>query len=594
MAINKKLIHFNNFSTFNSKKLSANTENNKYTIGIGGTTYTGNPEILYQSICYIKDTKQMWTHGQIYDCLNYYQTPLYTSGLGISSGLGVDALYVPIATTTSLGVIKTGFTTNGTARNYKVQTDNNGNAYVNVPWESGSYSLPLASSSTRGGIKIGYSSSTKTHLPVLLSSEKAYVNVSADSITTAIGYTPMNASAEVALNIPTSDAQAIQVSVGGQTSNAFTVPYAESASTATKLAAKKTIALTGGVTGSVETDFSGNVSITTAVTNDSHTHSNYVPTTRKVNNKALSSDITLAASDVGAVPTSGDSTINGVLTATGFSGPLSGNADSATKDGNGNNIADTYAPKVSLMDKQDTLISGTNIKTINNQSILGTGDLRVTGVVEYFDLGPASLSPGGTVNLSIDQIQTLAKVMDGTTVILRDPDQLETDWAQVLSCVPTYMGSSVYNWTIIIIGRPIPQYDQASDIKIYTIEVTTTASLSSLYATPRVGYVYSLSGQSGYPVVSRGSATSATLSLVPNVLYMWDTVTKLTISFDPSSSDSTRVNEYFFQFTSGSTATTLSVPSSVKWANGVALVPQANTTYQVSIINNLAVYTAFK
>ena len=67
MAINKKLIHFNNFSTFNSKKLSANSENTKYTLGINGAVTNGSPEILYQSICYIKDTKQQWTHGQLYD-----------------------------------------------------------------------------------------------------------------------------------------------------------------------------------------------------------------------------------------------------------------------------------------------------------------------------------------------------------------------------------------------------------------------------------------------------------------------------------------------------------------------------------------------
>lgn len=36
----------------------------------------------------------------------------------------------------------------------------------------------------------------------------------------------------------------------------------------------------------------------------SHSHSNYVPATRKVNGKALSADITLGASDVGAAPTS--------------------------------------------------------------------------------------------------------------------------------------------------------------------------------------------------------------------------------------------------------------------------------------------------
>ena len=68
MAINKKLIHFENFSNYNSKKLSANKENTAYTIGVDGTVTTGTPEILYQSICWIKDTKQQWTHGQLYDC----------------------------------------------------------------------------------------------------------------------------------------------------------------------------------------------------------------------------------------------------------------------------------------------------------------------------------------------------------------------------------------------------------------------------------------------------------------------------------------------------------------------------------------------
>lgn len=63
MAINKKLIHFNTFENFNSKKLSANVENTQYTIGINGEIQSGSPDILYQSIVYIKDTKQQWTHG---------------------------------------------------------------------------------------------------------------------------------------------------------------------------------------------------------------------------------------------------------------------------------------------------------------------------------------------------------------------------------------------------------------------------------------------------------------------------------------------------------------------------------------------------
>lgn len=66
MAINKKLIHFNNFSTFNSQKLSANANNKQYTEGVNGEIKSGDPDILYQSICWIKDTKQQWTHGQLY------------------------------------------------------------------------------------------------------------------------------------------------------------------------------------------------------------------------------------------------------------------------------------------------------------------------------------------------------------------------------------------------------------------------------------------------------------------------------------------------------------------------------------------------
>lgn len=66
MAINKKLIHFNKKTTFNSQKLSANASNTQYQIGGTGTVQTGAPDINYQSIVYIKDSKEIWTHGQFY------------------------------------------------------------------------------------------------------------------------------------------------------------------------------------------------------------------------------------------------------------------------------------------------------------------------------------------------------------------------------------------------------------------------------------------------------------------------------------------------------------------------------------------------
>lgn len=67
MAIEKRFIHFKKFSDFNSKKLSANEANTQYTIGVSGEIQDGSPDVLYQSYVWIKDTKQQWTHGQLYD-----------------------------------------------------------------------------------------------------------------------------------------------------------------------------------------------------------------------------------------------------------------------------------------------------------------------------------------------------------------------------------------------------------------------------------------------------------------------------------------------------------------------------------------------
>ena len=58
---------------------------------------------------------------------------------------------LPAATNNSLGGIQLGYTTNETTRNYKLQTDTNGNGYVNVPWTV--YSLPTANKDTLGGVK---------------------------------------------------------------------------------------------------------------------------------------------------------------------------------------------------------------------------------------------------------------------------------------------------------------------------------------------------------------------------------------------------------------------------------------------------------
>lgn len=43
-----------------------------------------------------------------------------------------------------------------------------------------------------------------------------------------------------------------------------------------------------------------------------------------------------------------------------------------------------YAPLDAIVNKQDKLISGTNIKTINGNSILGSGDIVISGGVIFW------------------------------------------------------------------------------------------------------------------------------------------------------------------------------------------------------------------
>lgn len=81
----------------------------------------------------------------------------------------------PTSSATVLGGIKVGYTTSG--KNYKVQLDSSGNAYVNVPWTDNNTTYNQATADTLGLVKIGYSATGKNYPVVLDGSGKMYVNV---------------------------------------------------------------------------------------------------------------------------------------------------------------------------------------------------------------------------------------------------------------------------------------------------------------------------------------------------------------------------------------------------------------------------------
>lgn len=85
--------------------------------------------------------------------------------------------------------------------------------------------------------------------------------------------------------------------------------------------------------------------------------------------------------------------------------------------------------------------------------------------------------------------------------------------------------------------------------------------------------------------------TETAKAIDPNVYYVWGEVASLTISLN-APTDTTIVNEYMFSFVSGSTATSLSIPSTmpdgtaIKWNAAPSIV--ANRSYQVSIQDGIA------
>lgn len=92
-------------------------------------------------------------------------------------------------------------------------------------------------------------------------------------------------------------------------------------------------------------------------------------------------------------------------------------------------------------------------------------------------------------------------------------------------------------------------------------------------------------GGGAYAEVSHGTGDT-TFALTPNTFHVWDEVASLDLSFAEETAGV--ANEYLFQFTSGATATTLTLPDGLKWANDSAPTIAENMIYQVSVLKGLA------
>lgn len=84
--------------------------------------------------------------------------------------------------------------------------------------------------------------------------------------------------------------------------------------------------------------------------------------------------------------------------------------------------------------------------------------------------------------------------------------------------------------------------------------------------------------------------TQTTVNILPNVLNIWGSVDELSIGFVAGAA--TNENEYKLQFVVGDAAFTLDLPSSVIWQERPNW--EVGKTYQVSVLNNLALYAEWE
>ena len=84
--------------------------------------------------------------------------------------------------------------------------------------------------------------------------------------------------------------------------------------------------------------------------------------------------------------------------------------------------------------------------------------------------------------------------------------------------------------------------------------------------------------------ISVVQTSASTIEINSNTFYKFGEVASLNITL-ASITDNTIYNEYMFEFVSGTTATTLTLPSSIKWLETPTI--DANKIYQCSIVDNV-------
>lgn len=269
-----------------------------------------------------------------------------------------------------------------------------------------------------------------------------------------------------------------------------------------------------------------------------------VPKSRTVNGKALSSNITLTAADVNALPSS---TV--IPTKTSDLTNDSGYITTYTET----DPVFTASPAYSITSSD---ISSWNGKGTYSKPSGGIPKTDLASAVQT-SLGKAdtSLQPSDVVD-SLSSASTTAALSANQGKVLNESKQDKIDATHKLSA-----------------------------------DLVDDASTTNKFVTSSEKTTWN--GKADKVLVVNHGTDDTTYTLPPNQLHIWGTVASLAITLG-TPTDATIENEYKIQFTSGSTATQFAIQDTITWGDSCGTITlAANKIYQISITNGLATWESW-
>lgn len=245
------------------------------------------------------------------------------------------------------------------------------------------------------------------------------------------------------------------------------------------------------------------------------------------------------------------------------------------------------ATKNELSTKQDVLVSGTNIKTVNGQSILGEGNIDIEVPEGGITDAPSDGSTYGRNNGAWIKVE-MPDVSEFIT-------ETEADGKYATPALVDSKVAALVNSAPATLDTLKELADALGNDANFSTTITTKLGEKvdkTTYESDKAGFATKteLANKKNITIVQETTGTSSSVSfnLDPNTLKKMGEVGTITVlGFTTTGLQTNELAEYAFEFKSGDTPTVLTMPESVKWIGDHTI--EANKTYQVSVVNNLAV-----